>query len=58
MVAVGSGKVDVPAVIGAADPGTVEWLVVELDACATDMMTAIRESYEYLIGNNLAEGRR
>ncbi|TNF79212.1 MAG: sugar phosphate isomerase/epimerase, partial [Gammaproteobacteria bacterium] len=44
MVAVGQGKVDVPAVIAAADPGTVEWLVVELDACATDMMTAIRES--------------
>ena len=47
-----------PAVISAADPDTVEWLVVELDACATDMMTAIRESYDYLIGNNLAEGRQ
>ena len=58
MVAVGSGKVDISAVIEAADPNTVEWLVVELDACATDMMTAIRESYEYLTGNNLAEGRR
>ncbi len=58
MVAVGQGKVDVPAVIGAADPDTIEWLVVELDACATDMMTAIRESYEYLIGNDLAEGRQ
>jgi sugar phosphate isomerase/epimerase len=58
MVAVGSGKVDVPAVIQAADPNTVEWLVVELDACATDMMTAIRESYEFLTSNDLAEGRR
>lgn len=57
MVAAGQGKVDVPAVIAAADPGTVEWLVVELDACATDMMTAIRESYEYLTGNGLAAGR-
>ena len=58
MVAVGQGKVDVPSVINAADPDTVEWLVVELDACATDMMTAIRESYEYLTANELAEGRR
>ena len=58
MVAVGQGKVDVPAVIAAADPGTLEWLVVELDACATDMMTAIRESYEYLTSNGLAEARR
>ncbi|MBT8478404.1 MAG: sugar phosphate isomerase/epimerase [Gemmatimonadetes bacterium] len=58
MVAVGQGKVDVRAVIAATDPGTVEWLVVELDACATDMMTAIRESYEYLTGNELAEGRK
>jgi sugar phosphate isomerase/epimerase len=57
MVAVGQGKVDIAAVIAAADPETVEWLVVELDACATDMMTAIRESYEYLTGNGLAEGR-
>lgn len=58
MVAVGQGKVDVPAVIAAADRNTLEWLVVELDACATDMMTAIRESYQYLAGNDLAEGRR
>ena len=57
MVAVGQGKVDVQSVINAADPNTVEWLVVELDACATDMMTAVRESYEYLTSNNLAEGR-
>ena len=58
MVAVGSGKVDVPDVINAADPNTIEWLVVELDACATDMMTAIRGSYEYLTSNNLAAGRQ
>lgn len=48
MVAVGQGKMDVPAVIGAANPDILEWLIVELDACDTDMLTAVRESYEYL----------
>ncbi len=55
-VAVGSGKVDVPAVIGAADPEILEWLVVELDACDTDMLTAVRDSYTYLTDNQLAQG--
>ncbi|MCD4825093.1 MAG: sugar phosphate isomerase/epimerase [Phycisphaerae bacterium] len=48
LTAVGAGKMDIPAAINAADPGTVEWLVVEIDECATDMMQAIRESYQYL----------
>jgi sugar phosphate isomerase/epimerase len=57
-VAAGQGRMDIGAIVAAADPATVEWLIVELDACATDMMTAVRESYEYLTGNGLAEGRR
>ena len=56
-VAVGSGRMDVPAVIAAADDAVLEWLVVELDACATDMMTAVRESYEYLTGGEFTRGR-
>lgn len=56
-VAVGSGRVDVPGIIAAADETVLEWLVVELDACATDMMTAVRESYDYLVDNGLAQGR-
>jgi len=31
-------------------------VIVELDSCATDMMTAVRESYRYLVSNALAEG--
>ena len=58
MTAVGSGKMDIPAVINAADPKALKWLVVELDACATDMLTAVRESYNYLISNGLAEGNK
>lgn len=48
MVAVGRGKMDMPSVIKAADPNVLEWLIVELDACDTDMKTAVKESYDYL----------
>lgn len=47
-VAVGSGKMDIPKTIAAADPNVLEWLVVELDECDTDMLTAVEESYKYL----------
>ena len=57
-VAVGSGKMDIPAVIQAADPSVLEWLIVELDACDTDMFEAVAASYRYLTANGLAKGRR
>jgi sugar phosphate isomerase/epimerase len=47
-VAVGQGSMDISRVIDAADDDTLEWLIVELDACATDMLSAVRESHEYL----------
>ena len=56
--AVGAGKMDVPAVIGAADESVLEWLIVELDHCATDMMQAVRDSYDYLTTQGLAKGNR
>jgi len=56
--AVGSGKLDFPAIINAADPNVLEWLIVELDACETDMMEAVRKSYEYLTSSGLAEGNK
>lgn len=49
MQAIGTGKMDVPAVINAARAHT-EWVIVELDECATDMMTAVQQSYRYLRG--------
>lgn len=55
--AVGAGKMDVPKVVAAADPKVLKWLVVELDQCATDMLTAVRESYNYLVSKGLAKGR-
>ena len=57
-VAVGSGKLDMHAIIGAADPDVLKWLVVELDNCATDMTEAVRQSYTYLTGQGLAAGNK
>ena len=51
-VAVGAGRMDIPGVIKAADSDVLEWLIVELDACGTDMMSAVQESYRYLTDNN------
>lgn len=56
MVAVGQGVMDFHKVIPAAV--AAEWLIVELDRCGTDMMTAVSESYSYLTSNGLAKGNR
>jgi sugar phosphate isomerase/epimerase len=55
-VAVGSGTMNIHGLFDVADPNILEWAVVELDACDTDMMTAVAESYTYLTNNNLAQG--
>jgi len=54
--AVGSGALDIPAIVAAADPNVLEWLIVELDTCATDMRQAVKQSYDYLTSNSLAHG--
>lgn len=56
-VAVGEGIMDIRAIIEAGS-GNTEWLVVELDQCATDMVEAVEKSYTYLVGNGLARGNR
>lgn len=55
MVAVGQGVMDFPAIVEAASGA--QWLIVELDRCATDMLRAVDESYRYLVGEGLAHGR-
>ncbi len=55
--AVGAGVLDISAIIGAADPTVTDWLIVELDNCATDMAEAARESARYLLDSGLAAGR-
>ena len=54
--AVGGGIMDVPALVQAAGENA-EWLIVELDDCATDMMAAVQQSYQYLTAGGLARGR-
>lgn len=56
-VAVGQGIMDMPAVIKAGENST-EWLIVELDECATDMLEAVEKSYQYLAGKGLARGNK
>ena len=58
MMAVGSGKVATAACIKAADKDTLQWLIVELDECATDMLAAVKESYQFLARNLLGMGRK
>lgn len=47
-VAVGDGAMNIPNVINAADPHILEWLIVELDHCATDVFAAVAQSQRYL----------
>lgn len=56
--AVGQGKIDVAGTIAVADPHVIDWLIVELDHCAGDMLQAVRDSYRYLTAHGLAEGNR
>jgi len=55
--AVGAGRVDVAGVIRAVDPAVLQWVVVELEDCATDKLEAVRQSYDYLTSRGLARGR-
>jgi sugar phosphate isomerase/epimerase len=48
MTAVGAGTLPIPEILAAGK--SVEWRVVELDECATDMVEALAESHAYLTG--------
>ncbi|MGQ0604809.1 MAG: sugar phosphate isomerase/epimerase family protein [Anaerolineales bacterium] len=56
MTAVGAGVMDIPAVVSATGTHT-EWLIVELDQCATNMFTAVEQSYRYLVDSGLGHGK-
>jgi sugar phosphate isomerase/epimerase len=55
-VALGEGIVDIPAALRAAGD-TPDWLIVELDSCATDMFYAIDKSVRYLKDHGFGHGR-
>lgn len=57
MVAAGEGVMDIPAIVEAGREHA-EWLIVELDRCATEMIVAVEKSYKYLVGEGLARGNR
>jgi sugar phosphate isomerase/epimerase len=57
MVAVGDGTMDIGSIIQASQ-ATAEWLIVELDRCATDMLEAVRKSYIYMTEKGYASGRK
>ena len=57
MTALGEGVVDIPGVVAAGD-GATEWLIVEIDRCATDMLEAVNKSYKYLVAKGLARGSK
>ncbi len=58
MMALGTGKMDIPKLLKSADPKVLRWIIVELDRCDTDMVEAIEKSYKYMISNGLAEGNK
>jgi sugar phosphate isomerase/epimerase len=55
MTAVGDGVIEVDKVLGTAS--NAAWHIVELDACATDMFTAVERSFHYLVDGGLSQGR-
>lgn len=57
MTAVGKGTQNFPAIAKAAN-GNTEWMVVEMDAVATDVFSAIQDSYYYLVKTGLAKGKK
>ena len=57
MQPIGSGVLDWPTIVQAGGSHT-EWLIVELDRCAMDMVEAVQQSYDYLVGEGLARGNR
>lgn len=55
--ALGQGVMDIRGIVEAGAPNT-EWLIVELDSCASDMLEAVAVSYRYLVANGLGHGNR
>lgn len=57
MTVAGKGTQDFASIVKAAN-GNTEWMILEMDRTAGDVFDAIDQSYKYLVGNNLAEGKK
>ena len=55
MLPLGEGITDFDRI--AAAGGSVDWWIVELDRCATDMTGAVAKSHAFLTGGGYARGR-
>jgi sugar phosphate isomerase/epimerase len=56
VLAVGTGNMNYPAIFEASN-GNAEWIIVDIEACDTDLTQALYESYKYLaISNNYGSG--
>ncbi len=58
LLPLGTGKMDIPATVGAADPAVNKWVIVELDDCAIDMNYALKLSYRNMIANGTCAGNK
>ncbi len=58
LLAAGDGKIDLKACVAAADDDVLQWVVVELDRCDTDMIEAVTRSCRYLSENGLGKARK
>ncbi len=56
MVSAGSGTLDIVGTLTA--PSSINWHIVELDRCDTDMFEAIHGSYRFLTSSGLSVGRK
>ena len=57
MTAVGDGVLDFHKIVEVGGEH-IRWMIVELDACTTDMLEAVQKSYTYLIREGLARGKK
>jgi sugar phosphate isomerase/epimerase len=55
-VPAGEGTLNFPAIVEAGVEN-IKWMIVEFDEYGKDIFDGIKKSYDYLIKNNLAEGR-
>ncbi len=53
MTPVGQGTQDFPSIIKAGK-NNVEWLVIEMDKTSIDVFDALKQSFDYMVGNKLA----
>ena len=56
MQALGEGITDFKSIVNAG-ADNVDWWIVELDRCATDMMEAVVRSYNFMVDGGYASGR-